>query len=283
MPQIHMAGKSVEHHASNFSRTLEAAAKFPGVKINRESYLRAALSRHCADAQVDQAIATTPAKAGVSLEVIKKAANDAIAYETSKVTALSAAAGIPGILWLPATLSGDAVQYIAHVLRISQKLAYLYSWPNLFSQNKEKLDDGTESVLILFIGVMVGVQGATSALEKFSVVIAARIATELPKQALTKGAIYPAVKSVAGALGVKLTTRTFASGVSKIVPVLGAITSGGITLASYWTMSKRLQKHLASLQLTKPDFAESSSTEIIIDAELGDAELSETVGDEVSQ
>lgn len=239
--------------AARFSNLLEQAATLPMVRIDRESYLRSALSRHCNEEQIEKAISETPAAAGIPASVIKSAANDSINFETSKVTALSTAAGLPGILWLPATVTGDMAQYVAHVLRIAQKLAYLYSWPNLFSETGEKMDDGTESVLTLFVGVMVGVQGATVAVEKLAVIVAERVATELPKHALTKGALYPAVKSVAASLGVKMTTRTFASGLSKVVPVLGAAVSGGITLGTYLPMAKRLQKHLASLEITKRD------------------------------
>ena len=39
---------------------------------------------------------------------------------------------------------------------------------------------------------------------------------------------------------------------AKIIPVVGAVFSGALTLATFLPMSKRLQRHLASLELTKP-------------------------------
>ena len=69
-----------------------------------------------------------------------------------------------------------------------------------------------------------------------------------------------------------MTKKAFASGVAKAVPVLGAVFSGGLTLATFLPMSKKLQKHLASLELTKPGHrsepSEESQDSDIIDAEV---------------
>ena len=60
------------------------------------------------------------------------------------------------------------------------------------------------------------------------------------------------VKKVASYLGVQMTKQTFAKGVSKAIPVVGALISGGLTFASYRPMAKKLKNHLADLELTKP-------------------------------
>jgi len=235
---------------STFTQALSVAVKLPGVRIDRRAYLRAALRRHCTRTQIEQAIATTPAAAGIPLEVITAVANTSIAFETSKAAGLSAAAGLPGGLVMIGTVPADAAQYIGHMLRIAQKLAYVYSWPDLF--DGDDLDEATAAILTLFVGAMIGVQAAQGGIASVSALIAAQIVKKLPQQALTKGAIYPVVKKVAGYLGVQMTKRLFASGIAKFVPVAGAVLSGGLTLATFLPMAKRLQKHLASLELTKP-------------------------------
>lgn len=48
-----------------------------------------------------------------------------------------------------------------------------------------------------------------------------------------------------------MTKQIFAKSAAKIVPVVGGVVSGSLTLATFMPMSKRLQKHLASLPLTK--------------------------------
>nr|MBM4732591.1 hypothetical protein [Prescottella equi] len=237
---------------SKVSQTLEAAAKLPGVRIDRGAYLRTALARYCTEEQIDRAVATSPAEAGIPGDVITRVANTSIKFETSKVTALSTAAGIPGGFAAIGTVPADVAQYFGHVLRITQKLAYIYSWPDLFADKGDGLDEATEGILILFVGVMFGVNAAQAGVAKVADMMARQVVKKLPQQALTKGAVYPAVKKVAAMLGVTMTKRIYAGAVAKVVPVVGAVFSGGLTLATFLPMSKRLQKHLASLELTKP-------------------------------
>lgn len=259
--------KQIEGSGSKFSQVLDAAAKLPGVRINRAAYLRKALQRHCTQEQIERAIAESPAAAGIPQEVIREAANTSITFETSKVTAISAAAGAPGGFALVGTVPADMVQYTGHMLRVAQKLAYVYSWPDLFEGDGDEVDEATESILTLFVGVMFGVTMAQGGLVSVSKMIAAQTVKKLPQKALTKGVIFPIVKKVAGMIGVTMTKKTFASGVAKAIPLVGAVLSGGLTLATFLPMTKRLQKHLASLELTKPglrtgDVAPGDATDI---------------------
>lgn len=256
-----MGKTNLEQAGSTFSTVMEAAAKLPGVRIDRASYLRTALKRYCTDEQIQLAIDLTPAAAGIPRKVITDAANTSISYETSKVTGLSALAGISGGFAMLGTVPADLAQYVGHMLRVAQKLAYIYSWPDLFNDSREKMDEATEGILTLFLGVMVGVQIAQGGVSKASAMIAAQMLHKLPQQALTQGAIYPIVKKVAAFLGVSMTKKLFASGVAKAIPVVGAVLSGGLTLGTFLPMSKRLQKHLASLELTKPDLISSEWSE----------------------
>ena len=145
------------------------------------------------------------------------------------------------------TLPADFIQYYAHVLRIMQKLSYLYGWNELIGEDGA-MDDETNHLLILFTGVMFGVNGAVAAVNKLSAQIASRVVKTLPQKALTKGLIYPIVKKVATILGVKMTKDVFAKGVAKVIPIVGGVVSGGITFASYMPMSKKFKKYLAGLK-----------------------------------
>ena len=146
---------------------------------------------------------------------------------------------------MAATIPADLTQFYVHVLRIAQKLAYLYGWDELFSENG--MDDGTEQTLILFIGVMSGVQMAQAALNKVAANAAPKIGAKIVAKPLTKGAIYPIVKKVAGYLGVKMTKDVFGKGVSKIIPGVGAATSGLLTWATFKPMAKKLKKYLSEV------------------------------------
>jgi hypothetical protein len=248
-----MSGNKLSKDAgSNFTQALDAASRLPGVRIDRVAYLRSALKRYCTQEQIERAIAESPAAAGIPLKVITEAANNSITFETSKVTGISALAGIPGGFAIAGSVPADLAQYMGHILRISQKLAYIYSWPDLFDEDGDEIDEATQSMLILFVGVMFGVQVAQSGVAKVAGLVAANVATRLPQQALTKGVLYPIVKQVAKHLGVTMSKSLFASSIAKAIPVVGAVVSGGLTLGTFLPMSKRLQKHLASLELTKP-------------------------------
>ncbi|WP_329329084.1 hypothetical protein [Streptomyces luteogriseus] len=264
-------GKGIENPESRFSAVLLAAAKLPGVRIDREAYLRSALARHCSEDDLRRAIEESPAAAGIAVEVLDKAANDSIRFETGKVSALSAAAGVPGILALPVTVPADVAQYFGHMVRIAQKLAYLYSWPDLFSDDGDDVDDATMGVLTLFFGVMFGTQSANAAVGKIAGMMSEQVAKKLPQKALTQGVVYPIVKKVAAHLGVKMTKESFAKSVSKAIPLVGAVVSGGLTLATFLPMAKRLKKHLAGLPLAEPSHR-------VMDGEVVDGEVVEDHG-----
>ena len=236
-----MSNISEEQAAQNFQMVLVSASQLPGVSINRNKYLAGALNKHFSPEVITMAIETSPAAAGITPEDLGAIADASIRYEATKVTALSAASGIPGGLAMAGTVPADLAQYFAHVLRISQKLAFLYSWENLFTGTEEEIDDETKNLLILFIGVMFGANEATDAIAKISQSAAAAAAKKIPQKALTKGVVYPVVKKVAGYLGVKMTKDVFAKGVSKAIPIIGAIISGGITLATYTPMCMKLK------------------------------------------
>lgn len=238
--------------AAYFGTALGAAARLPGVRVHRDAYLRSALKAHCSADVVNRAVEESPAVAGVPLALLSKAADASVRFETLKVTALSTAAGLPGGPAMIATVPADAAQVLGHMLRVAQKLAYLYSWPDLFANDADEPDDATQALLTLFVGVMFGATAAGEGVKKVSVAIGQQAAKELPKKALTHGVVYPIVKRVAKTVGVKMTTETFAKSVGKIIPVVGGVVSGGLTLASFLPMSHRLKRHLAGLPTAQP-------------------------------
>ena len=126
---------------------------------------------------------------------------------------------------------------------LTQKLLYIYGWPDLQNQNGE-LDDETAQVLTLFTGVMMGSQAATEAVRNLTKAFAGQIAVRLPKQALTKCAIYNVAKQVAKWIGIKLTRDSFSRGIAKVVPLISAPISAGLTYWTFKPMANRLKKHL---------------------------------------
>ena len=227
----------------SFEMILSKAAQLPLVHIDRLEFLSKQFSKKVEPAQLQTLLLLGAPKAGVPIPVIDEAAKGCIAHETTTVTALSTAAGIPGGLAMIGTIPGDMVQFYGHMLRIAQKLAYLYGWPDMFAE----MDDGTMNLLTLFLGVMFGVQAATGAVTKIAEMLTVNVPKQLVKQALTKGTIYPIVKQVAKQLGVQMTKEIFAKGVGKIIPVVGGVVCGGLTFAMFFPMSNKLKRYLSKI------------------------------------
>ena len=267
-----------------FEKALCAAIKLPGIKIDRASFLKKELSKRFDGEVVKKAIETNPAQAGISVKELEKIAAACINYETTKVSALSAAAGVGGFKVMAATIPLDFAQFFGHVIRILQKLVYLYGWQEIFCGKKDTLDEldsETMNQLILFIGVMFGVKAAVGAINKVAAAAAVQVPNALLRQALTKGAIYPIVKKIAQAIGVNMTKAIFAKGVGKAIPVVGAVASGGITLALFLPMAKRLQKHLISLPMASVDFYQTPHDNEIVDLDFSDIIVESIAVDEI--
>jgi hypothetical protein len=266
MPDKEIAKKKID-----FETILRTAMDLPGVRINREDFLKKTLSKHFDDDIVNKAISSNPAQAGINIESLERLAKSSINFETSKVAGLSAAAGVPGFKAMPITVPADMAQFFAHILRILQKLAYLYGWQEMLKGDEDdELDDGTSNQLYLFVGVMFGVNAANAAILKIANLAAQGVPKHLMKQALTHGAIYPIIKKTLAVIGVKMTKPIFTQAVGKAIPIVGAIVSGGVTFALFKPMSNRLKKYLATLPTASVDFYKESHENDIIDVDFAD-------------
>ncbi|OUO45852.1 hypothetical protein B5F79_08885 [Olsenella sp. An285] len=257
-------------------RVMARAASLTGVKINRGAFLRAELRKRFPRIDVKLAVKTTPLEAGVSPSEIDSLALDVIDYETKKCAAISFLAGLPGGVAMVGTIPADLAQYFGHVMRVEQKLAYLYGWQSFLNEDDE-VDDETVTRLVVLMGVMLEVGGVANSVTKFAATAAQQsVAKQIERQALTKTFFYNPMKKVLRYLGVSMTKQTFAKGASKIVPVIGGVISGGITYASFKPGAERLRRYLRSLPLSGID-EELYPDIAVIRAELAARERSEAI------
>lgn len=236
---------------------LKKLVRIRGVRISREDFLRQELQKaHLSESQIEEAIASDPISAGISQKRLDKLANDAISYETKKSTALSFVAGIPGGLAMLGTVPADLGQHYVHSLRIMQKLAYLYGWKE-FLTDPEDVDDETIAQMGLFFGVMLGVAGAAESMRDFArMIVAPAIEKRVARKALMKGTWYPVVKKSLKVIGISVTKQGFTKTMSKILPLIGGVISGGMTFVSLQTQANRLKQHLRQLPPPATDGAE---------------------------
>lgn len=232
-------------NSSKFENILMNTLKIPGIKVNRKEFLYEILSSNIKDLDtIKIAISKSPIEAGISTYQLDKIAKSLINKRTTHTSAVSFAAGIPGGLAMGATIPMDTLQFLGTAIRLSQELAYLYGYEDLWDGNQLD-DEKVKRELTLFLGVMFGVGGSASALRVISNNISKQVIQKTSRKALTKTAYYPIIKKIGGMIGVKVTKDSFAKGISKAVPILGGIVSGGITYVSMKPMGNRLSKVLS--------------------------------------
>ncbi|GAA1730525.1 hypothetical protein [Brachybacterium phenoliresistens] len=219
-----------------------------GVRIDREHFLAAELHRRgLGTTAIERALAESPAAAGIPLEELDRIAASVVEFETRKSTAMSFAAGIPGGFAMIGTIPGDVTQFYVHAFRIMQKVAYVYGWKDLLT-DVDAVDDETLGKLAAFLGVMMGVGGASATVTNFASSVARpAVQKQIAGVALTKTTWFGPMKNVLRVIGVKLTKDSFAKATSKVVPVAGGVISGGLTYTTLRLQSRRLIKHLRQL------------------------------------
>ena len=229
--------------------------KVPGVRIDRERFLRKELSLFFAEDVVDRAIASNPAEAGIPKEKINGIAQGVINREANQVTGFSVLASLPGTA-LPAAVAGavtaDIVAYFSHVLRVIQELAYLYGFED-FGLNQDLDEQGIDPEamdrIMVFLGVMFGIRGSGPVLEKLAGFTAKHTAKKLVKQTLRKSAMIPGAEKIIAGIGIKLTKQMLADAVASAIPVAGSVASGLLMYALFKPRCMKLKRKLKACPL----------------------------------
>lgn len=261
-------GKATEALDANNDGTVDIqdiiilVIKLPGVHVTRESFLRKELFKNYPPEVIDDAVARTPALAGISEADIDRIADEVIKFERNCVSGISAALGVPGGAAMAATIPADVVQYYGYTLRAIQKLLYLYGFPEIDSDGEGiSLDSETINRIVVCLGVMNGVAGANNAVKALAKALSVGVEKKLIAAALTKGTLYPILKSTLKWFGVKLTKEIFAKTVKNAIPVVGGIVGGGITFLSFKPCCMRLKDVLTDTMLSNPAHISSAEEE----------------------
>lgn len=259
----------------SLENVISTAIQIPGVKVNRELFLRERFQNESPEI-VEQIVKIGPVDAQVNRDTLRKMSKRLISERTLASTGVSFMAGLPGGVAMAATIPADMVQFYGVALRMAQELAYLYGEVDLW--NGQVLDnDKVTNQLILYCGVMLGASGAAQAVRVMSSALAKQIMKKLPQKALTKTFYYPIVKAISKFFGVSMTKGLFAKAVSKAVPVIGGVVSGGITFATLRPMGQRLADTLdqAHFSYTEEDF--QSDWQDIVEVNVNEADSTERI------
>lgn len=258
-----------------WNKVLAAAMNMPGVKVNRTQYLREQLATYRIDEEKIEAAIRQGTIGNIPTEVLDRLAKSSISHHTRLATTVSTALGMPGGLAMIGTIPGDIAQFYFHVFVVSQKIAYIYGYPDLCDENGN-FSDSAADMLTVFVGVMSGVVAANKVIQEVAEQFSKAVVLRLPQFALTKSLIYPMAKEVARWLGVSLTKQSFSRGVAKFVPILGGMVSGGLTYFTFRHQAKKLMGKLKeSMELayntqhniSNPDVTLNITPDDFIDAE----------------
>ena len=253
----------------NIDDIIVLSLRVPGIRISREKFLRKELMKNYPEEVIDKAVKESPSKANIDLEEINKIADNVIKYERNCVSGISAALGTPGGVAMVATIPVDIIQYYGYMLRAAQKLMYLYGFPEINTEESEQqtFDSETMNILIICLGVMYGVAGANTALRAIAKGLANGISKKIMSTALTKGTIYPMIKSISKWFGVNVTKKMLAGAVQKSLPVVGGVIGGGITFLTFKPCCDKLKELLQDTLLSNPNHTEEKDEDIIFDKE----------------
>ena len=223
----------------SLAKVISTAIQIPGVRVDREAFLRDQFMDKEPES-LNSILKLGPVAAGCDRDLLRRKADKVILTTTMISTGASFLAGLPGGWALAATIPADLLQFYGMALKMAQELAYLYGEMD-FWKGELPDDEKVTNQLILYCGVMLGASGAAQTVRLMSSALAKQTLKKLPQKALTKTFIYPIVKQVLKFFGKTITKTSFAKGVSKAIPVIGGVVSGGITFASLKPMGNRLR------------------------------------------
>ena len=226
-------------------KVLQQVVKLPVVKVNREKFLVEKFSKELDKKDIAKLLEQGPPSL-LPQKTLDRVARSCIKDNVLRASGTSVLAGLPGGILMALTIPTDVAQFYAFSLKLAQELGYIYGYDDLWASRNE-LSEEAKNTLLLYLGVMLGVNGAGALLRSGGVTVAKHVMTTVPQKAVAKAGWYSILKKVMKIFGVTLTRRGLAKGMGKAIPILGGVISGGLTYATMKPMGERLQKELSKL------------------------------------
>lgn len=231
-------------------KMLNGLFKLPTCKVNRNDFLIDSFSAYYPMDKVMELLETSPVKAQVPAELLDRVSRQAIKSETYKATGCSFVTGASpvGLLTAVPAATADMVQFMVHSLRLSQKLAYIYGWPELTEM------EGGKKILTVFMGCMLGVDKAEETIEQLS--------EELVKQynrnndseefIVSTPLVLTFVKNITEAMAIVLSKQAGKNIAGKALPLIGGFISGGLTYYLFKNSGEALHEALKKHPIVEP-------------------------------
>lgn len=223
--------------ADLINKLLDKIGTIPGAKVNRIEYLEGCFNAEKRDI-LYKIINEGTLNAGVSINVVKRLAEDAIKHEKTNAAATSYVSGITGWATMLPSVSADVIQYYVHCFRLIQKMMYLYGWNEDIINDSGDMDSEIRELVILYLGIIFGIEESGETLMKIASVSTSQVA----KGAMTKEILDEVAEHTFFSEGVEKTTeklgRKFATkgGIKTLIqtiPAIGATASAVVTYATF--------------------------------------------------
>lgn len=231
-----MAEQSQDKLYSTTLQTIGAVSKLPIVRVDRDTFLK----KQFGDSPHLEAILERGPQAVFTVDSLRQKANTLIKNSAAKTSVASFATGVPGNPVVMVAAGGaDVAQYFGFAINLAQQIAYLFGEDDPFDGGGD-LSETAQLRVIAYLGAMFGAAGAAALVSNTSKVAGANLGKKVAAQALTKTAWYPLVKKVGAVVGMKLTKKSVEKTITKAVPLVGGVVSGGLTYVTFRPMGHRL-------------------------------------------
>ncbi|VNY70777.1 ABC transporter ATPase [Streptococcus pneumoniae] len=173
-------------------QVLQQVVKLPVVKVDRSKFLVDKFSKELGPQDIPTLLEQGPTSL-LSQEILDRVANACIRDNVLLASGTSVLAGLPGGLAMAITIPADVAQFYTFSLKLAQELGYIYGYEDLWA-SREELSEDAQNTLLLYLGVMLGVNGTAALLRAGGITIAKQVMKTVPNKALTKTLWYPILK-----------------------------------------------------------------------------------------
>jgi len=163
--------------------------KTPGIKVERDDFLAKTFAPTNPDL-LDSIIEQGPIAAGIDQTTIRKMAKGLVNKRTLESSGASFAAGIPGGIAMAGTIPADLIQFYAFALRLAQEIAYLYGMDDLWDEDNAESEE-VFNTLLVYLGVMLGVSGASATLNAMASALSKQALKKLPQKGAHENSLLP--------------------------------------------------------------------------------------------
>ncbi|VNW28860.1 ABC transporter ATPase [Streptococcus pneumoniae] len=141
-------------------QVLQQVVKLPVVKVDRSKFLVDKFSKELGPQDIPTLLEQGPTSL-LSQEILDRVANACIRDNVLLASGTSVLAGLPGGLAMAITIPAYVAQFYGFSLKLAQELGYIYGYEDLWA-SREELSEDAQNTLLLYLGVMLGVNGTAA-------------------------------------------------------------------------------------------------------------------------